>query len=128
GGLAWGFEQIAGEREPQVVWSVAFLEQQVRDAVLRYLAVAHFGRGSGAFQERARPAYWGAAVDAALEPHKGTLKSLFRRARDAGEGSRADLRNDLRSELDAILRGAVERVLPDFYPGCERFLRSTDPS
>jgi hypothetical protein len=53
GGLAWAYEQLSTKAgEPVVAWSPAFLERVIRDGLLRYLAIAHFGRGAGSFPGR----------------------------------------------------------------------------
>ena len=48
--------------EPVVRWSDEFFECLVRLALLRYLAVAHFGRGRGDYQESEHPDFWQEAV------------------------------------------------------------------
>ena len=45
-GLAHGYNLIKG-KTPSIRWSAEFYEGLVRSALLRYLAVAHFGRGRG---------------------------------------------------------------------------------
>ena len=40
-------------------------------ALLRYLAVAHFGRGRGGFVESEAPAFWQAEVEAEVARHDG---------------------------------------------------------
>jgi hypothetical protein len=45
-GVARGLNRLSGADEPVVWWSGAFLDGLLRSAVLRYLAVAHFGRRS----------------------------------------------------------------------------------
>ncbi|MEM1180526.1 MAG: DUF3482 domain-containing protein [Acidobacteriota bacterium] len=61
-GLARGYQLVQGDKLPEVGWSVGFLERLVAQALLRYLAVAHFGRGRGEFthEDAARP--WQEAV------------------------------------------------------------------
>ena len=48
GGLAKGYNLVKGESEPTMRWSEAFFEGLVRSSLLRYLAIAHYGRGRGA--------------------------------------------------------------------------------
>ena len=45
----------------------------VEAALLRYLAVAHFGRGRGDWAEGEAPAHWKDVVAAALAPHREAL-------------------------------------------------------
>ena len=119
GGISWGYQMLGGEAEPRVTWSDAFLDRQVRDALLRYLAVIHFGRGAGQFREREEPDFWRAAVEAALASHRGDLHDVWRRARAPG-GTGA------RDEMGRRLSGAIEPialdVLVDLYPGVRRLV------
>src|SRR5690606_21018674 len=55
-GVAHGHNIIRGAEKGSVAWSPAFLNGLVRSALLRYLAVAHFGRGRGAYAESEAPA------------------------------------------------------------------------
>ena len=49
-----------------VRWSDEFLEARLASALVRYLAVAHFGRGRGDFQVAEAPEPWREAVGTAL--------------------------------------------------------------
>lgn len=46
-GLARGFNLVRGKTEASLRWSDEFIAALVLAAVLRYLAVAHYGRGRG---------------------------------------------------------------------------------
>jgi hypothetical protein len=50
-GLGQGFDLVRGRGEPQVRWNAEFLGRLLRRTLLRYLTLAHFGRGRGAFAE-----------------------------------------------------------------------------
>jgi hypothetical protein len=117
GGLAWGYEQLTHGTEPKVVWATEFLDRLARDALLRYLAVAHFGRGGGAFRERARPELWQATVERELGKRSQALASGWAKARGAGSDAAAD---HLRSVIDTCVR----EILIELYPGAERFLHT----
>ena len=121
GGLAWAFDQLGGDSEPRVVWSEPFLERLARDALLRYLAVAHFGRGAGEYRERLEPASWHPVADALLERHRKVLRASLAAARldsrEPGEGE--GLSAGLTAQVDGILREALITL----YPGTERLLR-----
>ncbi|MDJ0848351.1 MAG: GTPase domain-containing protein [Myxococcota bacterium] len=114
GGLAWAYEQLGGTQEPRVVWSNDYLSRLARQSLLRYLAVAHFGRGTGRYRERVEPDFWAPVVERALAAHDRTLKRVFGRARAGNDGARA--------ELERTLDDAVRRCLVELYPGTERFL------
>ena len=44
---------------------------------MRYLAVAHFGRGRGEFVAGSAPVHWQAAVQLALERRRASLDTLW---------------------------------------------------
>jgi hypothetical protein len=64
--------KLRGAEAPVVSWGDEAMARLARDALLRYLAVAHFGRGRGAWREVGAPAHWGPVVDAALAAHPAT--------------------------------------------------------
>lgn len=118
GGLAWGYQQIGGA-EPRMTWSDEFLDRAARDWMLRYLAVAHFGRGSGPYRDREHPDFWREAVRHAVESRRGALRDAWSIARGAdAEEARADSAERLLEVLDASLR----EVLTDIYPDARGFL------
>jgi hypothetical protein len=124
GGLAWAFEQLGGPHEPQVVWSHPFLRRLTGDAVVRYLAVAHYGRGSGRYCERMEPALWRPLVDRVVDSQTRKLSRQLERARSdaeagpVGAGGRAAGIEELSSLLGALVR----TCLIELYPGAERYL------
>jgi hypothetical protein len=123
GGLAWGYQTLAGEAEPRVTWSDEFLHRQVRDALLRYLAVAHFGRGAGEFRERDEPDFWRAAVERAVEARAGSLHELWRAAR-MGDGAAGV---EVMGRLAAVVEASALDVLGILYPGVGRVLNPAAP-
>ena len=54
--LARGYRMVRGADVPSVSWSADFLDQLLRQAMLRYLSVAHFGRGRGRYRDLEQPA------------------------------------------------------------------------
>lgn len=113
GGLAWGYESLGGAQAPRVAWSSEFLERLGSDTLLRYLAVAHFGRGAGAFQARVAPAAWREGVQRALAPRREILLGAIRRART---DPRPDGARDAALEMRESLGGAVRELLAELYP------------
>jgi hypothetical protein len=109
GGLARGYNMVRGETNPVVRWSDDFLLSLVRLALLRYLAVAHFGRGRGQYQEGEHPAFWQAAVAEVVEARQEQLRSVWQRAKGTDPAV-------LTPSLAALLGGAAGAVLARFYP------------
>ena len=66
-GLAKAYNLARGSDSGTVRWSPGFLSGRLVAALMRYLAVAHFGRGRGAFVSGVAPARWLQEVTAALE-------------------------------------------------------------
>ena len=99
-----------GETAASVRWSVAFLESRLESALVRYLAVAHFGRGRGEFRPGEAPERWLDAVRTSLGPAT----------------SRAELWERLRATPDTVpeLAALIERALTDtltrLYPAAAR--------
>ena len=59
-------------------WSKEHFREQVRLAVLCYLAVAHFGRGRGAWQEGEQPRQWREVVEQVTETEVISVDDLWK--------------------------------------------------
>jgi hypothetical protein len=98
-----------------VRWSDEFLEARLGAAIIRYLAVAHFGRGRGDFAASDPSPRWQAVV----------VNVLVQRADE-----RAGLWSDLRAaeietaRVDAILEGLLADVLAQLYPEPAAYFRA----
>src|SRR4028119_1722707 len=64
GTAARGYNLVRGAQTNAARWSEEAFTGFVRSALLRYLAVAHFGRGRGDWEESEHPTSWKAAVEA----------------------------------------------------------------
>ncbi len=98
-GIVRGVNKLRGSEAPVVSWSAEALARLSRDAVLRYLAVAHFGRGRGAWREIGAPAHWAAAVDAEATPAEGA-------------GTNAPRATVAATELGALAGAVLRRIYP----------------
>jgi hypothetical protein len=112
-GLARCVNLIRGTDQPWVAWNTASLHQLVQSSLLRYLAVAHFGRGRGDWAGGESPAHWQQVVERALEPCRAALDDVWRRRELAREP--ADARA-LATELGPILGQAARAALRTLYP------------
>ncbi len=74
-GLARGYNIARGRTDSVVRWSDEFLTGLVEDALLRYLAVAHYGRGRGEWRESEYPVFWRSLVAEHLAPRKEALRA-----------------------------------------------------
>ena len=105
-GAAWGFNTTTRRDRPSVQFADDFLHSLLVSNVLRYLAVAHFGRGRGNFVESEAPPFWQEELEDALGRHP--TGAVWQEVRE-GDGAGLPL---------ARLAGAITRdVLDHLYPG-----------
>ena len=122
--LARGFNRIRGSEQSWLAWSNAALDAMLDAAVLRYLAVAHFGRGRGDWSAGEAPPFWADVVTAALAPRRSAFAALWagRGGRGPGApasgGSSRDASNDdaLETALKPLLLITLRDVLARLYP------------
>jgi hypothetical protein len=72
-GAAWGFNAGTDRHQATMQFTDAFKRSLVVAGVLRYLAVAHFGRGRGNFVDSEAPAFWQSEVEQAVAQHGDAL-------------------------------------------------------
>jgi hypothetical protein len=110
-GAAWGFNQRADRNAPAVQFADAFLQTLLVGAVLRYLAVAHFGRGRGNYVDSEAPAFWQVEVEAALAAQDHVSASLWQSVRAAPDLAAAS------GQVLAVVEQATNATLARLYPG-----------
>lgn len=111
-GAARAWNSARGIEEGSVRWSAEFLAGRFGAGLLRYLAVAHFGRGRGEFVAGEAPEHWRAAVDAEVQARQAELLSGLARLRDAAETA-PGLADDVRRLLEPIGTAAILRLYPE---------------
>jgi hypothetical protein len=84
-------------------------------ALLRYLAVAHFGRGRGQWVASEAPPHWPPAVALALQPLQGALAALWQQRSSKAEQP-AHEHAALAQALQPLIRKALLSVLQALYP------------
>lgn len=109
GGSAIGgaFTLIGGQEVPTVQWTAGFVDRLLRQTLLRYLAVAHFGRGRGPYRDVEKPEWWSEAVDRELKLRERAARDALRAEDPAGGEPLARLIEEV---LRAILRRAYPRA------------------
>ena len=75
-GIAMAYNHKKEATGVVVSWSDAALRNFFVEAVLLYLAIAHFGRGRGNWVESEYPPFWRSTVDEVLEPMKLDSRNL----------------------------------------------------
>ena len=109
-GLAKAYNVARGSEAGSVRWSNEFLTGRVAATLVRYLAIAHFGRGRGDFVAGSSPAHWQEAVREALDARRGQLDSAW-----ATGATIADVL--------PIVSGSAREVLARLYPDCASMFR-----
>ena len=108
-GAAHAYNVARGKEQGTVGWSRVWLKDRPRAALLRYLAVAHYGRGRGDWVEGEYPAHWQALAE---QPDAAPWARVRARLGCGGAGGGAGRglqnagaphhRNDLRSVDPAV--------------------------
>ena len=83
--------------------------------LLRYLAVAHFGRGQGDYRDLDQPSHWNAAVEESLRTRGPQLQAIWEAA--GREADRLDGRAP--GQLRRVVEEAAREVLLRAYPHAE---------
>ena len=109
-GLASAYNLARGSDATTVRWSAEFLTGRVTGAVLRYLAVAHFGRGRGDFVAGEYPPHWRPLVEAAVAQCNAQWMEAWSLA-SAG-GTPAAIAAQLQAPLQSVTSEVLERLYP----------------
>ena len=110
-GAAWGFNVGTDRNHPTVRFADEFLQTLLTTSVLRYLAVAHFGRGRGNFVEGEAPAFWQEEVERAVHEQAGDGIALWRFARSDPD------QLEVAAQLENVLTRITRTTLEHLYPG-----------
>jgi len=113
-GVARGMNRVAGAHQPEVRWSAEFLNTLARSSVLRYLAVAHFGRGRGKYVEGEAPPFWRTEVEQQFDEHAAAFRTLWGNALQPAVAE--TLAPDLKSAIAKTTVGVLERLYPATVP------------
>ncbi len=110
-GAAWGFNTSTDRNRTTMEFADDFLQTLLIGSILRYLAVAHFGRGRGNFVEGEAPAFWQAEVEAAAGAQDGLMASLWQAMRTTPDDPK------LEAHVQTAVTDIASRVLARLYPG-----------
>ncbi len=110
-GVARAYNTVRGGEGAQISWSPEVLQRSAEHLMLRYLAVAHFGRGRGQWREREAPNFWKRSVQETLNSRRVYFNGIWKEARKPQGDPRAG-----RADLLAMLCGCARDVLVEFYP------------
>ena len=109
-GAAWGFNSSTDRLAPSMAFTDPFLRTLTVSAVLRYLAVIHFGRGRGQFIEGEAPPFWQEHVEDSVSLHEQALTQIWQSLRGAGSA-------EARLRLERVFADITLHTLRALYPG-----------
>lgn len=119
GGTAYAKSQDDGNPQ-RIFWIPDFLDRQTRDALLRYLAVTHCGRGRGDYSDpREFPLFWQQATEEVLGRYKSDLHQAWILATATSTPKTPD---EAEIFLIPILSTMSQHILLKFYPEAARWL------
>jgi Domain of unknown function (DUF3482)/50S ribosome-binding GTPase len=116
-GLARAYNLARGSDATTVRWSAQFLTGRATAAAMRYLAIAHFGRGRGDFVQAEYPAHWHGIVTAAVDARRATLAAIWSSA------AAGIPREELAARLEPLIGDVLRECLATLYPGARDILR-----
>ena len=112
-GAAWGFNASTERNQTTMYFADDFMHTLVVSSVLRYLAVAHFGRGRGNFVEGEAPAFWQEEVEQQCAAHASALERAWQQARSGGAKGDGAAARQLEDVIGQITRGTLAALYPD---------------
>jgi len=117
-GIARAYNLARGSQDGTVRWSAEFLESRLAAALMRYLAVAHFGRGRGDFVAGLAPAHWQETVNEVVQMRRAQLQSVWAiaRATDADSSNTDTTAAALLPIVAASAREVLSHLYPDSMP------------
>ncbi|MCC7328323.1 MAG: DUF3482 domain-containing protein [Burkholderiales bacterium] len=109
-GVARAINVVRGRTDDSLRWDDAFLSRLVASMLLRYLAVAHYGRGRGDYVESEAPAFWRARVEAAVAARAEAYAAVW-----AQRGADCEIERVV-AALAPLLGDTARALLRDLYP------------
>jgi hypothetical protein len=117
-GLARAYNLVRGTEQSWLTWNAEALDSMLDAALLRYLAVAHFGRGRGEWAQGEAPPHWKDVVEQAMAPYREAIDSVWSgRSSRAAPADRAEEGECLAAELAPLLTEITVSALQRLYPG-----------
>lgn len=110
-GAATAYNLARGAVDGKAGWSLDFLAQRPGAALLRYLAVAHYGRGRGEWVEGEYPPHWPPLVEEISGRHYEEMVTILRAADQ--DPNAAAIASRLLPLITAMARETLVRLYPD---------------
>lgn len=110
-GIARGMNLARGRAGATLRWDDALLQGLVSSALIRYLAVAHYGRGRGEWVETEYPSFWGPLVARIVEARREAFARVWAQRSPACHAH--VMAESLRVEISAAARELLDALYPD---------------
>jgi hypothetical protein len=132
-GVAKGVNKVRGTEQSWARWNTETLGQMLQASLLRYLAVAHFGRGRGDWKPSRVPPRWEQAVQQALAAQGAALQAVWALREGGGpeplpgaaaDGSAPALQAGLEVALQPVIQHLLSEVLRSLYPQAAELLEA----
>ncbi|WP_301095700.1 DUF3482 domain-containing protein, partial [Turicimonas muris] len=105
-GAATAYNVKKGTKENLISWSPSAMEGFVVETVLLYLAVAHFGRGRGKWEQSESPAFWKSLVEKIVKEENFDFKDFRNQKIDADQR---------KAEFVKLLDSVTRKVFKELY-------------
>ncbi len=116
-GIARCVNLVRGSDQSWIAWNADALNQLFEAALLRYLAVAHFGRGRGDWAISEAPPHWREVVAQAMAAQLPTLATIWdQRGEPGAAADNAGTSLQISSALRPVIGHALQTVLERLYP------------
>lgn len=110
-GAALGINKARQQKHPTLALAPEALTTLLQEALLKYLAIAHFGRGRGDFVHEELPAHWQTLCALALAGHADALDALWADAQQWATRTPAHPTRTAPAELDQRLHHLCTTLL-----------------
>ncbi|GKS63289.1 GTPase SAR1 [Nitrospira sp.] len=119
GGEAWA-ERKTNHTQAPVIWSDDYLDVLAQDVIIRYLAIAHFGRGQGQYvADPEDPRFWVEKVKDSVSKHRPTFHQQWTGLRQREPTSKLE---ENAKPLTTLLTSITLELLWNTYPASKPFL------
>ena len=124
GGTAYAKSQDEGDPN-RISWVSEFLDRQTRDALLRYLAVTHCGRGRGDYTDpREFPLFWQQETERVLKQKNETLHRLWEQCQTSVNQKK---NQEPTTQLVRYLIEMTTEIFLTFYPEAKVSFKKSHP-